>query len=152
MKEKKGKSWSSGIVLVYSVFALALLGFWYFSTHHKIELVTDNYYEQELNYETTIAKIRNTNTLADKPVFMINKQKNLLVLQMPAAVNPAVLRGKINLFRPSDAKMDRSFNLLCDSLNQQVIPINGLQPGKWRLKFDWTDGQKGYYQEQVIHF
>lgn len=152
MQEKKGKSWSNGIVIVYSVFALALMGFWYFSTYHRIELVTDNYYEQELNYETTIAKIRNTNTLAEKPFFTINKQKSLLVLQMPAVINPTALRGKIHLFRPSDAKQDRSFNLLCDSLNQQIIPINGLLSGKWRLKFDWTDGQKSYYQEQVIHF
>lgn len=152
MADNKGKSWSLGIIIFYSVFVLALLGFWYFSTFHKIELVTDNYYEQELQYEKTITRMKNANSLAEKPYFQVDKKNKQLILTVPAELNPPSLRGKIHLFRPSDAKFDRKYNLLCDTSNRQFIPIHGLPEGKWRLKMNWTDGVKEFYIEEVINF
>ena len=152
MSNPKGKNWSWGIFAVYTVFALFLLGFWYFSTFHKVEMVADNYYEQTLKYQTRIDKIQNANNLPQKPYFYVDKKTSQLILVIPGKINFSALRGKIKLFRPSDASKDQMINLLPDQQGRQIVPIAGLAGGKWRVQMEWADGEKEYYLEQVMSF
>lgn len=150
MGDKKNKSWPVSIIIIYSVFAAGLLGFWYFSSFNRVELVTDRYYEKDLIYEAQITRIRNTKALEQKPAFMIDRKTGVLVLEMPSFFVSENLRGKIKLFRPSQAQLDRSINLLCDDENKQAISIANMPAGKWRFQLTWSDGQKEYYWEEIL--
>jgi hypothetical protein len=150
MDDKKNKSWPVSIIIIYSVFAAGLLGFWYFSTYNRVELVTERYYEKDLIYEAQITRIRNSNALEQKPGFVLNRKAGVLILEMPSNFVSQNLRGKIKLFRPSQAQLDRSINLACNTINKQIISIANMPAGKWRFQLTWSDGQKEYYWEDIL--
>ncbi len=146
----KDNSWPRGIFIFYVVFMIVLVGAVIFSTRNNVELVTINYYEKTLTYENQIQAIKNVNALDKKPIVAIEKSQMRIILVMPENFNPDTIQGKILFFRPSDMHFDISFDLKCNSQNQQIFPLEKMAKGKWRIKMDWTDGSKEYYFEQVI--
>ena len=68
---KSGFHWGWRISIIYISFALSTLGFMFFSLTQKVDLVSDTYYKEELNYEKTIAAKKNSSSyvlpLADIP-------------------------------------------------------------------------------------
>lgn len=149
MSEKE-KSWPIGIIIVYALFALGLLGFWYFSSLNQVEMVTENYYEKTLQYEDQITKERNTDNLKQKPIFNYTKSNHLIILKMPDEFSGKSIKGDILFFRPSDAQKDRRVNLQFDKDGKQFISVKELSPGKWKAQLEWYDGAKSFYYEEII--
>ena len=56
-------SWGTGIWAVYGLFVLMILGLVGMSIVQKIDLVSDDYYEQEIRYQGKIDKINNAKQL-----------------------------------------------------------------------------------------
>lgn len=113
-----------------------------------VNLVTEDYYQQELAYEEQILRIKNTESLAEKPTFNFSSNKKLIVLTFPEGLIPD--SGNITLYRPSDFTKDRKFKLDLDEVNQQGFMTASLIPGLWKAKLQWQQGDNSYFQEFVI--
>jgi len=150
MSDKKDKSWPIGIFGFYTIFVLAMLGFMIFSFSNTMDMVEENYYEKSLNFEAQIEGIRNTNSLAIKPEFRVNKSIGQVILTLPQEFENDKLIGSIKFFRPSDASLDTGLNLKVNSENMQVIPVSNLQSGKWKVQLSWKYFDKNYYLEEVL--
>lgn len=146
----KNNSWPTGIFIFYVLFMIVLVAAVIFSTRNNIELVTNNYYEKTLLYEDQILAIKNTQSLAEKPVVGFDKVRQFVFLLMPKVFMSENIAGTVYFFRPSDASLDYSISLECDGQNQQIFPLKNSAPGKWKVQIEWTDGSKKYYYEQVI--
>ncbi len=146
----KGKIWSRGIFIFYTVFIILLISAVIYSINNNVELVSKNYYEKTLSYENQIQAINNTSTLAVKPVIGVDKDKQQIFLLMPQEFSAQTIKGKINFFRPSEKRLDFSALLNCDSQNKQAFPMHKMASGKWKIQVTWEAGSKKYYFEQVI--
>jgi hypothetical protein len=54
------------------------------------------------------------------------------------------------LFRPSDATLDRNYEIRVDEKQEQIISTIDLAKGMYKLKVDWTNGTKDFYSEETI--
>ena len=150
MSSKSGAAWPISIFVFYGLFVLALVIAVAVTMNNDVEMVTNNYYEKTLKYEEQITRIKNTNALLQKPEIAFNKDKTFLILTMPKISGKRNFTGMIHLFRPSNFRMDRTFMLQIDDQGIQLIPLSNLQPGKWEIQIQWSDGQKEYYLEKVL--
>jgi nitrogen fixation protein FixH len=115
-----------------------------------IHLVSKDYYKQEIAYQSEIDKATNVAKLPNKPRIELNANRSHLLIRFPDAFD--TVTGEVQLFRPSNAHLDRMVKLTLDSANQQAIAIQGLAPGFWKIKLNWRDADKPYYLEQRLIF
>ncbi|MGB3779477.1 MAG: FixH family protein [Tunicatimonas sp.] len=140
-------NWGWSIVLAFSLFGL-FIGWLVFRTFQEtIELVSEDYYQQELGYQQQIDKMTNNQALPVPLTF--SQQAQQLVVQFPA--EPAAeVQGEIHLFRPSDARRDQILTIALNPQRQQIIATEGLVKGHYRVKVDWTSGDAAYYTEETV--
>lgn len=140
-------NWGWKIVFAFSLFGV-FIGYMVFRSFQvTIDLVADDYYQQELAYQQRIDRLENSRTLAQPLTF--SQQAKHLVVQFPADLTERV-QGEIQLFRPSDARGDQAFAIALDSQWQQVIATDQLARGHYKIRVDWTSGQEAYYTEESI--
>lgn len=137
-------NWGTGIALFYSTFAAVLIFAVIKSTTHDNSLVVDNYYEEDLKYQQHFDRL--ANTMAADIDFKVDNQNHLVHLQFPMYAQ----QGEILFFRPSDKTKDFKLPVSTNASGIQIIPINGLANGLWKVKINWSSEEKNYYSEQTI--
>lgn len=141
--------WGYGIAIVYSVFALATIGFAAFTMTQKVDLVAPDYYAQEISYEQQIQRLRNTTEIERQVKCELVGDGRVIEVSFPAALKN--ISGTLTLYRPSSSALDREVRLAPDASGQQRIPADKLQSGFWRAKLLWqADGQE-YFREFMLH-
>jgi nitrogen fixation protein FixH len=111
-------------------------------------LVSTNYYEQELKYDEQILKEKNTSELAEDLRLNFDKDKQAIKIQYPSeAVN---LTGEISFVRPDDAKLDFNVKIMSDNTPMQSISTTQMKKGRWNIKVNWRQNERGYYHKQTI--
>ena len=138
-------NWGKSIFLFYSLFVIAILSVVYFSFTQDVNLVAEDYYQQEIIYEEQITRIKNTEALAKKPT--ITLKTGFVELMFPQELEP---KGSILFFRPSDANLDRRVPIALGANGTQQIDFSTQEKGLWKAKLNWKQGNKEYYQEFVI--
>jgi hypothetical protein len=146
----KKSRWPIGIAIIYIAFMIILIGMVIFSTFNKVDLVTENYYEEEIKYQQQIDRINRTNSLSTPVSWTHNKIKKQVIIQFPEELNSKDIEGSILFFRPSDASQDKIIALRLSSENLQTISTQHLIPGLWKLKIFWQINQKDYYSEGTL--
>lgn len=141
-------SWGWKIVILYCSFVAMMLFLVVLSVRENIDLVVDNYYEQDLKYETQIQKMKNAKQLQQDITLQYAVSDKQVVLHYPKLEE--TLQGNITLFRPSDRKLDFQVPINVDSANSQVISAADMKTGLWRVKIEWAQGKTPYYTEHTI--
>lgn len=141
-------NWGWKIAIVMGIYMAGVLSVVWYAMSTDVNLVTEDYYQQELAYEEQILRLKNTESLAEKPTFNFSSDRKFVVLSFPVGLVPD--SGKITLYRPSDFTQDRKFKLELDEANQQGFVAVSLLPGLWKAKLQWQEGGKSYFQEFVI--
>ncbi len=142
-------NWALGMVLLYGGFAAFVLGFLFYSSFQKVELVTPNYYEQEIRYQDQIEKIRRTKALSESLTWSLSGR--MLTIRFPEALKDKVISGTVTFYRPSDSSMDRKVPLAVGASLLQDFPLVSLAAGWWRMKVEWTAGTESYYHEEEFN-
>jgi len=140
-------NWGWKIAIAYTLFALMTLGFVVIGSMKKVNLVEEDYYEKEIKYQDQIDKMKNTLELGDE--FSIQYLKKALQIVVHYE-GDEVLKGEIQLFRPSDAGKDILLPVNLDTTGNQVIDVRTLLKGLWVVKVAWEAGGKNYYKSQQI--
>jgi hypothetical protein len=142
-------SWGYKIMFVYIAF-VAGIGFLIFkASNQEFDLVTKDYYEQELKYQQVIDQSANASRLS-MPL-NIEKKEAELKISFPDEMKNKKKLVDFYLYYAADAKRDfrRSFELNENEL-AQALPVG--MKGMYELKLTWeTEGVK-YYHEQKIYF
>lgn len=142
-------SWGYKIAFVYIGF-VAFIGILVFkASNQKFDLVTKDYYEQELKYQQVIDQAANTSKLS-API-IVERSKKELKISFPDEMKNKKKYVDFYLYHAADAKKDfrRSFQLDGNELTQ-ALPAG--MNGMYELKLSWeTEGVK-YYFEQKLFF
>lgn len=141
-------NWGHGIAIFFSCFVAFMLFMVVKSFQQNIDLVTENYYEQELQYQHQIEKIRNTQKL-EESVKITSEQGKGIQLSFPRLEAP--IQGQVQVFRPSDARFDLLEELAPDRNNQQLIATTSLPPGFYRIKISWQAAGQDNYTEETLN-
>ena len=141
-------NWGKGIVFVYSIFALSMLGLAYQSTKHDVGLVKKDYYDDEINYQTHYVKMQNARQLTTDLKIAFDSTGRDILLTFPTHLpKPS---GKVLLFRPSQTGVDATLDIVTDAQYSMIISTKSLLSGLWKIKVDWQANGKDYYKEQPL--
>jgi hypothetical protein len=141
-------NWGTGIFIFLILFFIAIFSFVYFAFMQEVDLVEDDYYPKELNYEQQINKRNNLKKLGEQ--IRITQLKNHLTMVFPPSQKYNKIKGEILIYRPSDSRSDLKYKIELDSTNSQTINASKFLNGKYIVKVDWSYHELEYYQELTI--
>lgn len=142
-------NWGYKIALVYIGFVLFMLALVWRTMQEKVELVTKDYYAQELVYQDKIDRIENTKSLTEQVNWELGNQ--MVKIIFPTQFVGKSISGNVLFFRPSDSSKDFSINLSPDSNGTMTIKSDKFIFGVYRMQIDWQVGGKNYFSEAVIN-
>lgn len=148
IKNKGDWKWPVGIFVGYLIFVIATVGFVFFTFTVKADLVAEKYYEKTLAYQEQIDSEQNALDLAVPLV--INLKKDLLTIGFPPSQVPGGIEGTINLYRPSDASLDFSIEIMADEAGVQTIDTDNLSRGLWKVQVRWMSTGIEFFTESSI--
>jgi hypothetical protein len=141
----KSINWGYKIIIVYVGFVLLILFMVFKSVGEKVELVTDNYYAKELQYQQRINHMHAANALSSPLEWKITSEN--VVFSFPEEMRIEELSGTITFFRPSDKKFDKEFIIKPNVEGVQLISNNQLEKGLYKIQVEWNVGETIYYKE-----
>lgn len=143
--------WPVSIVVFFTVAVAGCVSFVAFCNLHSTDLVAPDYYEQELKYQGHIDQVARTRGLGVQVRIIYDAELQRITFALPGegAAREGV-EGRMRLYRPSAAGMDREIKLRLDERGTQVIEAAGLGAGLWRVQVWWRAGGLDYYAEQMV--
>ena len=142
-------SWGWKIFIVFTAFVGFILFMVFSAVNQEFYLVSDNYYEKEIQYQGEIDMIRNARALKDQVKIMYDPNVQNITFIFPEEHKTAV-SGNIYFFRPSDSAADQVFTIDADDTGTQSISVKSLRKGLWQVKVNWTFGATGYQEKKNI--
>ncbi|HXD78576.1 MAG TPA: FixH family protein [Puia sp.] len=143
-------NWGNRILLVFIVFAGMISYMVYRCMKLPVELVSDEYYKDELAYQRVIDGTERANALSAPVTITIAPAG--LVLRMPAEMRRRQLKGKIVFFCPADPSRDRILPLEPDVAGSQQIGAGTVRKGMYNVKIGWETGGANYFSEQALNY
>jgi hypothetical protein len=138
-------NWGNRLVVVFIVFG-AFIGYMvYRSVTTKIDMVTKDYYNEELKYQHVIDATNNANQLEKDILVSVTGRE--VVIQMPMEKN---IRGNILFYCPSDAKNDVRKELSTGMNGSQAFDIALFNEGQYEVKIDWEVEGKKYFSSAAM--
>ncbi|MCP9766817.1 hypothetical protein EGI22_02780 [Lacihabitans sp. LS3-19] len=142
-------NWGHKIGIAYAAFVVFMVTLVVLCIKQKdIFLVSDDYYNDELAYETRIQKIKNSNGLTDKVAINVSEKSDSVSLDLTKASIGST--GTVVFYRPSSQKMDYKIPVNLDYNGQQKIYTGNLASGLWTVKVEWKNSEKEFYKEEKI--
>lgn len=135
-------SWPSVIVAFITAVFLAVVAFIFFTRGHQVELVTPDYYAQEIKYQDHIDALRRAQQFPAGSVLQV--QNDQAIIAIPNFVNAT---GTLHLYRAADARLDQHLPLALDAAGKQVVDLRALARGPWRFNLTWTVSNETFLVE-----
>lgn len=137
-------NWGKGIIVALALFVGFILFLVITLMRQDVDLVSEDYYKQEIDYEARIQKEQNGLNSAAK--IKIVDQKSFVIIQLPDSI--ALTNVLVNLKRPNDEKLDKSFKI--EGTKTFMLPKASLEKGKYDLTIEYTMNKKDCLLQQKI--
>jgi len=146
-------NWGTGLVIGM----IAFMGFIMYlvvnmMTDDKFDhdLVTEEYYQKDLYYQQEIDAETQYNALGQ--TITGKRTAEGWELQFPAKVTPTGSDAKVNLYRPSNKKLDSELPLVLDQNKKMLIPAAKMVDGIWKVQISWMQDEVPYlYKETIVY-
>jgi len=142
--------WPYSIIAVFVVFILATVGLIVLASSNRMELVAGDYYEQEIAYQRHLEGASRTRSLGDRASVTLEAAEKQLLIALPLEHAGHLSQGRIQLYRPSAAGLDRRVLLELDSQGRQKVDVSALPPGLWKVRVQWMVGHEDYLLDQSL--
>jgi nitrogen fixation protein FixH len=141
--------WPYALIGWFVVFITGMVCFVIWSFGHRQELVSADYYEQEILFQQQLDRQRRTAGLGARAAIDYDAARAVLRVRLPPAHVP-VTDGVIQLYRPADARLDQALALAPDATGVQAVDVARLRPGLWRVRVQWQSGGQQYHLEKAV--
>jgi len=111
-----------------------------------VDLVSENYYKDELAYQDRIDQ--QSNLLQSGLEVSLDQVNGDVVLNFPARFAGA--EGDIHFYHPSREIFDKHYEIALNDQHQQLISKADLVKGRFKVKINWTANDTPYYQEKEV--
>lgn len=142
-------NWGFGIAVTLVLFT-ALMGFMaYKASQQNFDLVSDDYYAEEIAYQDVIDQKVNALKLQGKASLAMNG--NRFLLKLPEDLAGKTKTVKVWMYCELKAADDFHFNKEETSDNSFQIPLQKFSTGKWIAKVNVNcDGVNYYFEPEVV--
>jgi hypothetical protein len=141
--------WPIAIVAVFIVFAMFIAIFIAWAMHQREDLVAVNYYENEVRYQQQLDRLNQTQPLAAQVAVSYDATQRSIVITLPVA-QAREAAGRIHLYRPSDARLDRDVPLAVNAEGIQRLDARELRAGLWKVRVQWSANGKDYFFDRSL--
>lgn len=134
------------IIGAFVLFMTFILQFVFRSMKSDVQLVSSNYYQQEINYQSHIDKQKRSALIKENST--ISLSNNQLTIDLTKSVAQA--KGEIHLYNGSNADLDLKIPFEFTENTPLIIPSEDLEQGIWTVKIDFVSNGETYYIEKKL--
>jgi nitrogen fixation protein FixH len=142
--------WPRALAIHFAVFIAFLAIFISWAVRQSMDLVHEDYYHEEMLFQKRIDSVDRTRAFARETAIQYDGAARTITIQLPIEHVREGVTGKIHLYRPSDARLDRHLNLALDHAGAQRIGTANLQPGLWKVRAQWSANGRDFYFDRSI--
>ena len=139
-------NWGYRILVVMTVFVMGVGFMVYTAVHEDIQMLDNNYYVREKEYQSLIDAEVNLEEIRKEPLIQLN-EKNLLVKLPPNSYNQ-IREATLECIKPDNQALDISFKMNPDTLGVFAVSKNKLTRGVYKIRVKWSNGNKMYYSDE----
>ena len=141
-------NWGHKLTLAFSAFVVFIFVMVYKAVNTDFQLVTKEYYKDELAYQEVIDGTNKANQLST--AVTIQQVEDQLIIQLPEEMKQQTVTGSIWLYCPSEDKNDRKLVLTVNEEGKQFISTKTIAAAGYLAKIRWQANDQTYYTEQRI--
>ncbi len=139
--------WGWKIAILYSVFVALMVGLVIASSHQKVDLVSKDYYKDEIAYQKVLDASKNQAGLAGS--LAIHADEQAVTVEFPAEFAGKVLNGSVSLYSASHEEWDKNFEINT-STGKMTISRQSLHHTVYTIKVSYTADGTNFYTESQI--
>ncbi len=140
-------NWGNKLMFVFILFAGLIGTMVYKAINTKFELVSKDYYKDELRYQDRIDGRNNAEKIGKVAV---TQDAESVEIALPAEMKGMAVSGEAWFYCKTDAIKDRRIPLSVDENGRQLIMKKTLVKGNYELKLNWETASEKYYTEQKL--
>ncbi|HLO82515.1 MAG TPA: FixH family protein [Chitinophagaceae bacterium] len=141
-------NWGYKIAAVYIVFVVGMMYLVVRASQQNIDLVTPDYYAQELKYQDRIDESNRAASLSEQLQFSV--EHNVLTIKFPSEFAGKSITGNVLVYCPSNKENDISRTIAVAN-NTMNITIPEKNTGAHELQVSWeVDGVKYYFGKSLF--
>jgi hypothetical protein len=145
-------NWGTAIVLAFIGFISFIMYFvisMNFNDKYNHDLVTEDYYKEELGYQDDINKQNNAQALDQDITY--EKTSEGLIFKFPENFDTKKITGKVFLYRPSNKQLDFETPISI-SESYLLVPDKRLLDGRWNITIDWQYNETSYlFKKSIVY-
>lgn len=140
-------NWGNKLVVVFIVFG-AFIGYLVYSAvNTKYDLVSKDYYKDELRYQDKIDRQNNASKISE---VKIEQDAEAVIIHLPHEQKGFAVTGDVFFYCITDEQKDYHTALQVDSSNQQIVMKKSLKKGAYNVKINWQSGKEPFYFEEKL--
>jgi nitrogen fixation protein FixH len=149
--KKSFNPWPLGIVTAFALFLAGTAGLVAMACRQKLDLVSANYYEEELRFQGRIDSRDRARHLIVPAGAAYDPVRERLEISLPPGRGQSRAQVHVHLYRPSEAGLDEQHEVALDSRGGCSLDAAGLRHGLWNVKVSWTiDGLDYFFEQKVV--
>jgi hypothetical protein len=142
--------WPLGIIVTFVLFFAGTVGLVVMAFSQKVDLVSPDYYEQEIKYQGRIDRVERTRNAVTHGSVAYDATAQCITISLPKNQAGQAVSGSVELYRPSASGMDRAVRFAPDANGVQRLDASGMAPGLWRVRVSWTVEKQDYFLDQKV--
>lgn len=147
MQKNNIMNWGKKVLFLYLGFAGLMTFMVIMSFRQKTDLVTTDYYAEELIFQQQIDASNNAKPFRDS--IFIKSEGDFVNIKFPSDFYSGT-SGEVYFYKASDSEYDHKFPLQLDSIGIQQFNKSTFAKGFYTLKIKWEKENKKYYLEKNI--
>lgn len=140
-------NWGWSLAIASMLFMAYILFFVVRAQQNRVELVSDNYYQQELDYQSRIEAQKNSVEYKDSVSMTIFPDK--IELRVPPDL--AESTGEIEFYYPASQRQDFKEVLSTDALGIQQFDRNKFASGRAEMRLKMEKNGKKYFFHKSLY-
>lgn len=138
-------NWGTKITLAFIGFIAFIMYMVISAFGQDFDLVAEDYYAQEINYQSKLEK--QANLLRSESKVEILNEAHQLTFTFP---NEAKTFGEIYFYHPSKKLFDRTIPIQLNDAGIQIVGRENIVPGNYRIYIEWTVDGDSYFQQEKL--
>ena len=141
-------NWGYKLLVVFAAFGAMMSYMVYRCVKTPVNLVSTEYYRDELAYQDVIDGRKKADALSGK--IELRQEGSFISFRFPAEIRGLKSDGTIRFYCPADAAKDRNVALSLNPDGTQLVSTRAISPGHYVVKISWESNHSRYYIEEPL--
>jgi len=141
-------NWGQSITLVILSFMAFILTLVYKMHYRNADLVQDDFYEQEVLYNSKKESIFNY----ERADFKLNIKQTPEGIEIQFPLDFSFTSGSIQFYRADDMLLDKEYKFDLNNEAKQILNYSDFIVGKYEVNISWNTDETSYLYKSEINF